>query len=152
MLPKKKKSNPIWKCNFCEPIGTYLEFAFLAILNFPNTTVDVGCGYTEVISGTLLRHDREDLHKDVFCQILVQWRMLRHNWETPRWTRQRCILSEVLSGVHILLYYTMWVSVLRLICTLNKILRVPCKIYPIFSGWPKHLRFSRAWPPFFSGS
>ena len=28
--------------------------------------------------------------------------------------------------------------------------RVPCKIYPIFSGWQKHLRFSRAWHPFFS--
>ena len=37
-----------------------------------------------------------------------------------------------------------------LICTLIGKSRAPCKIYPIFSGWQKHLRFFRAWDSFFS--
>ena len=31
----------------------------------------------------------------------------------------------------------------RLIRTLIRKSQAPCKIYPIFSGWQKHLRFSR---------
>ena len=30
-----------------------------------------------------------------------------------------------------------------LICTLIRKSQAPCKMYPIFSGWQKHLRFSR---------
>ena len=39
---------------------------------------------------------------------------------------------------------------LPLICTLIRKSQASCNIYPIFSGWQKHLRFFRAWHPFFS--
>ena len=38
---------------------------------------------------------------------------------------------------------SIWLFVPRLICTLIRKFQASCKIYPIFSGWQKHLIFSR---------